>query len=192
MCGRFLFDAEFDEVYQKFMLFERDFNFPKGAINPTNQAATIVSEQGNPKLKLMKWGLEGFDKGQQLINARSETLLQKPRFSKLMSNRCVIPATSFFEWEKRGSEKIPHQFKLSNVMSLAGLYEPIPGGAAFTILTMASSGDVAPYHGRMPVSLSDEALSSWLYGSVPEAYETMLSQTPHYELMDAVVQLTFL
>lgn len=191
MCGRFLFDAEFEDIYQKMILFERDlYNF-KGDIRPTEQAPVVIHSEGANRLKLMQWGLDGPEKGRKLINARSETLLEKRRFSNLLTQRCLVPARAFYEWEKRGSERIQHQFALDHTLFLAGLYEKSLQGDVFTIITMAAEGEVQLIHDRMPIAVADDAFEQWLCAPVTEAYETLLAQHPAYRCTDAAVQLSF-
>ncbi len=195
MCGRYVFEYDAKALNSDFKLDEpEDRNIPEGEIFPTNKALVIVSEGGRPVRRLMIWGLPGYEKHQQLINARSETLLEKKRFSKLMDGqRCVIPATAFYEWEKDGKKKIRHTFASAASIYFAGLYEAGESGTTFAIITMASDGDVAGIHDRMPVSLTKEAARKWIDPEVSagEAYELLIRQGPKYFMVEEDRQLDF-
>lgn len=196
MCGRFLLDADFDELYRKFILHEVDpLEIRRGDILPTEAAPVIIAREGRPVLRFMRWGLSGYQRNQRLINARSETLLQKNRFSRLMdTQRCIIPATAFYEWEKQGRQKLRHTFGDSEILAFAGLYESTSAGEAFAIITMEAEGDIARIHDRMPIALKDSAVSQWISREVAaeEAYKELMKQKPRYAMMDETPQLTFL
>lgn len=195
MCGRYLFDYDFDELYRKFILHEPAANeIRRCEVLPTDAAPVIVSLDGIRMLKFMNWGLAGYQKNQRLINARSETLLLKNRFSKLMDRqRCIVPATAFYEWEKQGSQKIRHTFEIGGIISFAGLYESSELGDTFTIITMEAMGDIAKIHGRMPVALTDDALAQWLDTAThaADAYQELVQQQPQYSLLDQTTQFSF-
>ncbi len=191
MCGRFLFDGDFDDVYNKLKIYERDFVIHKNEFRPSDQVPVILRQIDHNVLQNMKWGLKGYSQNQMIINARSETLLQKPRYSKITGNRCIIPATLFYEPELRGKQKVMHRFGTGKILYLAGLYEPdLPQGAV-TIITMDASGDVKEIHPRMPVAISEESLSSWLQEDKELAYKTLWHQRPIYKRMDAETQISF-
>jgi len=195
MCGRFLFGIALEELLGIFKIQgHKTVEMPHGEVFPSNTAPVIFVHAGTTEIALMKWGLSGYEKNQLLINARSETLLQKRRFSNLMeSQRCVIPASAFYEWERKGPEKSRHTFGAEGYLMFAGLYEKTPEGNAFTILTMESSGDVAKIHGRMPIALDEPALLRWIDPGV-RASEAMLlihEQQPSYRLLDGPMQLSF-
>lgn len=194
MCGRYLLDVDFNELYQKFAIFEaQQREIDHGDVYPTNSAPVILFQDNRYVLKFMTWGLPAFQKHQRLINARSETLLQKPRFSRLMNGqRCAVPAAAFYEWEKQGRQKFRHTFKSSGIIMFAGLYESTPEGEAFTIITMPATGDVVRIHDRMPVALDDDALKVWLNQGVQpaEAYERLMNQVPVYIRNDDEEQLS--
>ena len=123
--------------------------------------------------------------GHKLINARSETVAEKPSFrSAFRHRRCLIPADGFYEWQRRGGTRQPWLFGFRNGAPLvfAGLWErwTVPESAALTgslaergpgdavetctILTAAANETVAPVHGRMPVILPPDTWDAWLSG----------------------------
>jgi putative SOS response-associated peptidase YedK len=105
-----------------------------------------------------------------MINARSETVHEKPSFKQAFhARRCIVPASGFYEWQKAGKEKIPHYIHLRDggIMSLAGLWErwKTPEGKELetcTILTTAANSLVKRLHDRMPVILHRAEFDIWL------------------------------
>jgi len=197
MCGRYFLDVDFYELYQKIILHESEPRvvYKLGEILPTDAAPVILAPREQRTIRPMRWGLMGYEKNQRIINARRETLLQKPRFARLMAGqRCIVPATVFYEWEKQGRQRARHSFGQERSLLFAGLYEGAAGEEAFTIITMAASGAVARFHDRIPVALEAEALETWLDSQVreAEAYEVLLRQGPEYRLCDPEEQLRFL
>lgn len=188
MCGRFLSDVDLAEMTQAIILGDEIFKSPNTDVKPGDAYTVIVGRNEQHRLKTLRWGMTGKD-GRLLINARSETLRQRPTFAKLMGRRCLVPATLFYEWERLARMKVMHRFgrKNSGVLYLAGLYDE----EAFVIITMASEGDVAKIHDRMPVALSGPDIDRWLDGSAESAYETLLAQHPDYQQMDQTEQLRF-
>lgn len=110
-------------------------------------------------------------KGQPLINARAETVLEKPIFRKpVLERRCLIPATNYFEWEKQGAKKIKHALKdpISQVKYMAGIYrfEQKKQLPVFVILTREAASGIRYIHDRMPVILPKEVREAWVSDSV--------------------------
>lgn len=113
MCGRYFLDVDFYELYQKIILHESEPRvvYRTGDVLPTDRVPVILAPEGQGVLRAMRWGLSGYAKGQRLINARRETLLQKSRFERLMEGqRCIVPASAFYEWEKQGRRRLRHTF----------------------------------------------------------------------------------
>lgn len=116
----------------------------------------------------MRWGY-AFPNGRPIINARSETAAQKPMFKDGMrQRRCVIPASHYFEWERRGAARTKYAIcpAHADTLYLAGIYHLenhngviVP---AFTILTRAAAHGIAFIHPRMPVLLPPDATADWL------------------------------
>jgi putative SOS response-associated peptidase YedK len=110
-----------------------------------------------------------------LTNARAETLAQKPTFREAFRHRrCLIPATGFYEWEKRGRARLPWLFRRAGAepFAFAGLWEPHAAGGrpAAVIVTTAPNELMAPLHHRMPALLiSAEACRAWLDFSATES-----------------------
>jgi putative SOS response-associated peptidase YedK len=123
----------------------------------------------------MRWGLipswtRDIRAAKPLINARAETLTDKPAFRLLLkTHRCLIPASGFFEWKKDGKRKNPYYIRLPDepLFSFAGLYDQWhnPEGvtvSTYTVITCPANPLVAPLHERMPVILSRPGEDRWL------------------------------
>jgi putative SOS response-associated peptidase YedK len=168
MCGRFSLDRKAEAIQARFKVKlspEVRQQLPLFNIAPGQKAACIVGEE----LQLLEWGLagKGVDgKSRNMINARSETVTEKWPFKTLMSNRCLVVSTGFFEWKSYGKTKIPflHQLADHALFAMAGLYEKEPdtGHSRFTILTRAAGPQCAPYHDRMPLILNPDQEKTWL------------------------------
>lgn len=185
MCGRYYVDTESDliEIRKIFAeISQRYFGQPaltalrSGEIAPSQVAPVICPVETENGLKLlpelMQWG---FPEKSLLINARAETAAQKPTFREAVQNhRVLIPATSFFEWQKLDSTG-KHKQKLrffrpeEPVFYMAGLYRPISQGqnplglpGQFVILTGSANSSVAPIHDRMPLVVPHALLRRYL------------------------------
>lgn len=148
MCGRFVANIPADVLKGIFALIETPQLEPRFNVAPTRLAAVVRNEGGNNRLDLLKWGLvPGWSKdlsfGSHLINARSETVAEKPAFRHAIKyRRCIIPTSGFYEWSHCGSKKQPYYIQMADhsAMCLAGLWESwkAPDGSeleTFTILT---------------------------------------------------------
>lgn len=180
MCGRYAV-IETQKLNDRF---RTNSNLP--LLKPTYNAAPgqelpVVVNQGNNALSLMKWGLVPFWAkdpaiGYKMINARSETLKDKPSFRKaLISQRCLIPASGFYEWQKQGSTKIPFYIRIPNspLFAMAGLYDIWKDTSGrelktYTIITTEPNSLLAPIHNRMPVILEKEKEEIWLNPNQPD------------------------
>ena len=132
---------------------------------PTDTAAVIASSRRlSPGVFAMRWGFSGAG-GAPVINARSETAHERPMFAEsIASRRCLIPAGWYYEWERRGRERVRYAIRPeeAGLMYMAGLYRLTPAGAQFTILTRGAAPDIAFIHPRMPVILPRDALADWI------------------------------
>jgi len=155
---------------------------PRYNVAPGQQVAVVRQQNGGDReLALLQWGLiPAWSKdpttGFKMINARSETIHEKPSFKQAFhARRCIIPISGFYEWEKAGRDKIPHYIHLrgGDVMSLAGLWErwKSPEGVELqtcTILTTSANSLLKKLHDRMPVILHREEFNLWLNKEVDD------------------------
>ena len=170
MCGRYALDADIDFLIERYKAIIMDTNFnPKPEVFPTN-TVPVVRMLDNLQIDQLKWGFMPSYAKSPLINARAETVDVKPTFKdSFLNRRCIIPATSFFEWEKVDDKKIKRRINISeeNVFSIAGLYNFFfdkDGNKyeAFTILTTAANDSMKHIHDRMPVIIPREHEYIWL------------------------------
>ena len=176
MCGRFVLENPAEQLTKAYRLSSVPDLSPRYNIAPGQQVAVVRQNHGDTRqLVTMKWGLvPSWSKdpafGNRLINARSETVHEKPSFRQAFrSRRCIIPASGFYEWHQAGTKKVPHYIRLRDgqIMSLAGLWEKWKAPQeeeieTCTILTTAANGLVRQFHDRMPVILHSEEFDLWL------------------------------
>ncbi|UPU37845.1 SOS response-associated peptidase [Geomonas paludis] len=180
MCGRFSADVSAEVLLQTFNLSGLPVINPRYNVAPTQQVAVVrEGADGGNRLDLLHWGLiPAWAKERtiayKMINARSETLLEKPSFRQAYKyRRCVVPASGFYEWRHEGKAKLPHYIRIRDglPMLFAGLWESwkSPEGEvveSFTILTTAANKLLESIHERMPVILHPAECGRWLDRSV--------------------------
>lgn len=171
MCGRYYIasDDQSEELRAIIAEVQRrgKEQLKLGEIYPTQTAPVIANNKaGKAAAFAMRWGFTW--NGALLINARSETAAQKPAFSESMQRRrCLIPASYYFEWEKRGKERIKHAIGTGQMIYMAGLYRMEDAGPVSTILTRDAAESVAFIHNRMPVILPNDRHGQWLSSENP-------------------------
>ena len=173
MCGRFTQTATTEQLIEEFMLDESFEAEARYNIAPTQTVAAVRESEGKRKLALLKWGLvPSWSKdptiGVRMINARSETVAEKPSFrSAFMKRRCIVPSTGFYEWQKVDAKKEPYFIGMRgrNVFGIAGLWESWEGPDGYletcTLLTTSANELVKSIHERMPVILSHDDYGKW-------------------------------
>ncbi|MFA5237589.1 MAG: SOS response-associated peptidase [Methanoregula sp.] len=162
LCGRF-------RVMDPSIGFRSHFNIAPGSTNP------VIVAHERAETVLMQWGLvphwaRDIKTSNRPINARAESLAEKPMFRDLLrTKRCLVPASGFFEWKEDVGRRIPFYIhkKEDPVFAFAGLYDvwQNPAGITlqtYTIITTAPNNLLAPIHNRMPVILHQEDEIRWL------------------------------
>jgi putative SOS response-associated peptidase YedK len=178
MCGRFVGFRTLAELESFFPIDRTDCEVAANFnVAPSQDVLAIVRREGANVLEKLHWGLVPFwakdpSIGNRLINARSETVAQKPSFrSAFKSQRCLILADGFYEWTGPKGNRQPVYLTLPDEVpfAFAGLWEAWDdkGRAdevhtSCTILTRAASASVRPIHHRMPVILSPKGYATWL------------------------------
>jgi putative SOS response-associated peptidase YedK len=178
MCGRFSFVIEKKKVEKVLPNVSIDSALAISYnIAPTQSAFVVTNTEPNTVQK-MSWGLiphwaKDDKKAASCINARMETLVEKPTFQKpIRSQRCIILMDSFYEWRTEGKNKIPYRIILKNdeVMLLAGIWDEWQGKKTFSIITTQPNAEMSVLHNRMPVILSK--------GMQGDDWQTWLADTP--------------
>jgi len=173
MCGRYFMgeDDKAEELQQIIEILNRKpSSLPttlktSGEIFPSDTVPVIANSKSlKPTPFAMEWGYTTAD-GNRLINARSETASEKPTFKDgIQQRRCIIPASHYFEWEKRGRSRIKYAIGSSseNMIYMAGIYRMENGTPVFSILTRSPASSIEFIHNRMPVILPQQILRDWL------------------------------
>jgi len=200
MCGRFAQTKELTLLISRFRFIAEDFEIRRRYnIAPGQDAAVLVLQGGERRLKMMRWGIipswtKPDSSAKPFINARAETLAEKPSFKyALAQRRCLIPADGFYEWRKEpaGRLKTPFFFALKNgePFAFAGLWDELtpPEGSplkTFTIITTTANDLVRSIHERMPVILPMKNEARWLDPDLkkPERLLSLLTPYPAEEM----------
>ncbi len=171
MCGRYIFaDIDTSPTFAHFDLKNKPKLVPSYNIAPDSHQLTVVHNSPN-KGMYMRWGFrpQWFKKAGGVINARSETIEQKPMFKKAFERaRCLVPTTGFYEWTTRNDEKIPYFIHLKNnhLFAFAGIYDYYKKGNddhySYAIITTQANGIMKPIHTRMPVIIDKQDYDVWL------------------------------
>lgn len=196
MCGRFSFVMEDAMILERFGIRLRTAIY-KARYNcaPTQNLAVVTNNQSDT-LQFFRWGLipvwsKDAAIGNKLINARGETVTEKPSFRNAFKNRrCLVPATSFFEW-KKVPQKSPYNIRLKTgaPFAFAGLWDTWVSADgelvnSFTIITTTPNDLMAEIHDRMPVILHQEDEARWLNPKTDSTLTELLKPYPS-SLMEA-------
>ncbi|MBT2757177.1 SOS response-associated peptidase [Mesobacillus foraminis] len=187
MCGRFTLTADFEQLIERFEIESFHLNdeyVPSYNIAPSQSVLAVINNGHINKLGYLKWGLiPSWAKepsiGYKMINARGESLMEKPSFKNAYrKKRCLVIADSFYEWSRvGGKKKTPMRIKLKTdeAFAMAGLWEqwktPI-GDSVFscTVITTAPNQLMRNIHDRMPVILRPEDEKVWLDPSIQDPH----------------------
>lgn len=173
MCGRYQFFERNDDVEEVIRILEKlndlstDANSHKSIeIFPTDSAPVLVGNKN--RVKIMKWGFPKWGGKGVIINSKSETAAEKKMFSlPLIRQRCVIPSTGFFEWQKKMDSKAKSKYLFnipdSPILYMAGIYQIFQGTEYFVILTREANRYISDIHDRMPVIMNKDEINGWLY-----------------------------
>ena len=194
MCGRYSIFTPTDTLKIR-------FNVPRAeALQPTYNAAPtqnlpVILNSEPTTIKLCRWGLiPSWAKeeriGNRMINARAETLLQKPSFrTPFKKQRCLVLTDGFYEWEKTSAGKIPHRVSMrdNKPFAFAGIWEVwrTPDGEevmSFSIITTEPNDLMKPLHNRMPVIIKQANEEKWLQEIDISEAQKMLEPYPLEDL----------
>ncbi|MFL5758555.1 MAG: SOS response-associated peptidase [Thermomicrobiales bacterium] len=199
MCGRYVLNAP-EDLSERFQLRQLTINLPRTYnAAPSEMLPAIFPQDGERVAELMQWGLiprwrkPGEKDNFAPINARAETILEKPMFRNLVARRrCLVPANGFYEWQRREDRKQPYFISVTDdpTFAFAGLYDmhkEDDGGdliGSYTILTTSANKLMESIHDRMPVILRKEDEEEWLSPEVtdPVAIQHLLQPYPAKEM----------
>ena len=182
MCGRFTLDPT-TKLYERFEISNRLEIKARFNIAPTQDVPVIIRNSPN-RIVLMRWGLiphwaKDESIGTKMINARAETITEKPSFKRLLpSKRCIVPASGYYEWQASEKGKQPYYIHADagEFLPFAGLYDlwKNPEGIeiyTITIITTEPTVNLRAIHNRMPVVLEPAAEDVWLNPDVTDPQE---------------------
>jgi len=208
MCGRFVLTTPAEALRRIFGFVEQPNLAPRYNIAPTQDVPVIRQRRepaGQRTIQMLRWGLvpswaESLAGGAKMINARAETVTEKPAFRRAFERRrCLVPADGFYEWRPGDPAKQPHLITARDgaPLAFAGLWErwsppepkdgllPLQGAErrpaidSFTIVTTRANAALAPLHQRMPVILAPADYGRWLDpASEPTALVELLKPAP--------------
>lgn len=185
MCGRFSLTSPIEAMSRLFGFSQLPNLAPRYNIAPTQDVAAIRGQGGARELKMLRWGLipswaKDIGFGAKTINARAETVAEKPSFrAAYKKRRCLIPADGYYEWIKAEGGKQPYRFcrEDGEVFGLAGLWEswtnPADGGDVLSCsIVVREAGPFSQtYHHRMPVIVRPDDYATWLAEGDPDLDE---------------------
>ncbi|MBA4495576.1 SOS response-associated peptidase [Paenactinomyces guangxiensis] len=194
MCGRFTLFTEPGTLQERFE-FEVNELKPRYNIAPTQPVLAVMGGEQR-KGTLLRWGLIPFWSkdtkiGNRMINARSETVHEKPSFKRLLKRqRCLILSSGFYEWKKTGNGKQPCFIRLASgePFAFAGLWDHWKQGdkeiTSCTIITTIPNDLMKPIHHRMPAILRPEDEAAWLDPGLeePNVLRSLLNPYPAEEM----------
>lgn len=162
MCSRFQLKTPSDEIASFFAIEDFPDWAPQTEIRPTDLAPVIISTN---QAFLMPFGLPApWDAKKPILNARAETLEEKSTFAPLLEQRCLVPASGYFEWRATETGKRKNLITLKDgLFAFAGLTD----GRHFAIITCTPAPEIARIHNRMPVILTEEGRQAWLMKNQP-------------------------
>lgn len=193
MCGRFTLYASPEEVASLFDLPEEPVLAPRYNVAPTQPVGLVRMDPRSAQREwaLTVWGLipswaKDPSIGARMINARSETVAEKPSFrAAFKRRRCLVPISGFYEWQKQGKQKQPYYItaKDHKLLAIAGLWEYWEGadGSALescSLLTTEANEFMSTLHNRMPVFVAPEDFEQWL-GSGKDEDRYAMGQLQH-------------
>lgn len=204
MCGRFAQRTDAKRLAREFKVEEVPEVKPRYNIAPTQDILSIRQAEGEREAVFLKWGLipswaKYASIGAKLINARAETVTEKPSFREAFKRRrCIIPTDGFYEWQRTGGRKRPYFFRMKDErpFGFAGLWERWEGSGSrainsCAILTTEANEVLRPVHDRMPVILHPDDYELWLGADVREhdLVKEMLRPYPADEMIGYPVSI---
>jgi putative SOS response-associated peptidase YedK len=175
MCGRYSFAPDLKIVNEHYDISVNDGDLTPNYNCAPSQLLPVITNDKSIGFNFFRWGLIPFwakdiSIGNKFINARSETILEKPSFrNAFRQRRCLVPADAFYEWKQEVKEKIPYRIflKNQNIFSMAGIWEKckLPNGEtifSFAIITTQPNTLMTKIHNRMPVILDKKGEDLWI------------------------------
>lgn len=164
MCHRFFVDEDtLRDIRRIVAKIDGDLREKRrGDVNPTDSAIVITGRAPGLAAEEMTWGFSRPGKNLRMINARTETALEKPSFAEsVRRRRCVVPAAHFYEWDHE-KNKVTFMDPEKRTLFLAGFYDIRENEEQFVILTTAANASMESVHDRMPLILGEDQITDWI------------------------------
>jgi putative SOS response-associated peptidase YedK len=191
MCGRYSFAPDLKIVNEHYDISVNDGDLTPNYNCAPSQLLPVITNDKSIGFNFFRWGLIPFwakdiSIGNKFINARSETILEKPSFrNAFRQRRCLVPADAFYEWKQEVKEKIPYRIflKNQNIFSMAGIWEKckLPNGEtifSFAIITTQPNTLMTKIHNRMPVILDKKGEDLWINNTDEKELTNLLKPFP--------------
>jgi len=199
MCGRFVNTNKIEDLVEQFNIdidSANELSISKSYnICPTQYSPVIFEDTVQRKIEMMHWGLiPSWSRDKQfssnMINARFETIKEKPSFKNLINtNRCIIIASGYFEWVQAESNKQPYYiYNNEKLLPMAGLWTKWKDILSFTIITRNAHERLRPIHHRMPLVLDVNGIDSYLSNDISfdESYTISKSYLRYHKVSTMV------
>lgn len=189
MCGRFHFGSQTANIVKK------TFNILGGVgnvgdVTPGMSPMILSGRKERLTEETMLWGMKN-PKGGLIINARAESVYEKPMFSESMKyRRIVIPAEHFYEWDKE-KNKVTFSLTESEIIYLAGFYNMVNNVDSFVILTTAANESMEKVHDRMPLMIEEKDVIDWIMES-GKTSELLQRKMPELHSEQEYKQMSFI
>jgi len=174
MCGRFAQIEPVDVIAQRLQVEKVlvQHTAPRYNICPGEDIVALVQNTDKQLIEI-RWGLIPYwakdpSAFKPLINARVETVIQKPSFKRaFFNNRCIIPASGFYEWKKEGAKKTPYYITVEDFFGFAGIFDVATFNdkqvQTCAILTTQANEQMSAIHSRMPVIIRQSEFEQWIH-----------------------------
>lgn len=199
MCGRFTLTSSLEEIANRYDMENTDIASEYVATynaSPSQRLLNIIHDGSRRRAGFLQWGLiprwsKDAKIASQTINARSETITEKPAFREsFQRRRTIVPVDGVYEWKQQSYGKQPMRIVMKNrsIFSLAGIYDTWEGPegkvSSFSILTIHPNSTFSPIHDRMPVIIHPDDEDRWLDRENKDisSLRPMLKPYPGYEM----------
>ncbi|MBP3882892.1 MAG: SOS response-associated peptidase family protein [Lachnospiraceae bacterium] len=193
MCGRYFWNDDAEDAFLEDFpdLAGEVMRLRAGDYTPGMSAAAIAAEIGSGvRMEPLLWGFPGFDKGKLLINARSESVKDRPTFAdSFAGRRCALPAAGFYEWDKK-KEKVIFTLPDRPILYLAGIFRPYGEEKRFVVLTREANASMEPVHDRMPLILTGDEVLPWV-SDAAKAGDILTKELPMLKAERPYEQISF-
>ena len=191
MCGRYQMSVQEKDISVRFNVEVYEKLYRPSYNCAPSQNLPVISNQQPDKLSFFRWGLIPFwakdmKIGYRMINAKAETIDQKPSYKNpFKRKRCLVISNGFYEWKKNGKEKTPYRIFLKDekLFSFAGIWDTWKDAAdrevnSFSIITTSPNKLMERIHNRMPVILDETSEKTWLGENDPAVLKELLKAYP--------------